>query len=171
MSVITENRYLSVVEAKQTIARHQTAAPVQLIPLAKEFGLEVYRVPNWPNDLSGMIRKDSEAGGPSGFAIYVNASHAPVRRRFTIAHEIAHFVLHRDKIGDGIVDDALYRSGLSSRQEAEANRLAADILMPWHLINDAMRNGYNTIDGLAKLFDVSKSAMSIRLGVPYESAA
>ena len=31
---------------------------------------------------------------------------------------------------DGIVDDALFRSVLSNRTEAEANRLAANILMP-----------------------------------------
>src|SRR3546814_8751462 len=81
-----------------------------------------------------MIRKDAERGGESGFAIYVNGSHPRVRRRFSIAHEIAHFALHRNLIGDGVTDDAMYRSNLSSAVEVQANRMAADILMPWHLI-------------------------------------
>ena len=62
-----------------------------------------------------------------------------MRRRFTIAHEIAHFLLHRDKIGDQLSDDAMYRSSLSSDDERAANRLAADILMPMGLIQDYMR--------------------------------
>src|SRR3546814_9375366 len=74
-----------------------------------------------------MIRKDAERGGESGFAIYVNGSHPRVRRRFSIAHEIAHFALHRNLIGDGVTDDAMYRSNLSSAVEVQANRMAADI--------------------------------------------
>src|SRR3546814_4029407 len=64
-----------------------------------------------------MIRKDAERGGESGFAIYVNGSHPRVRRRFSIAHEIAHFALHRNLIGDGVTDDAMYRSNLSRSEE------------------------------------------------------
>ena len=49
----------------------------------------------------------------SGYAIFVNkGDRYKTRQRFTIAHKIAHFILHREAIGDGIVDDALYRSGL-----------------------------------------------------------
>jgi Zn-dependent peptidase ImmA (M78 family) len=74
--------------------------------------------------------------------------------------------LHKARIGDGITDDALYRSGLSNKEEAMANKLAADILMPWHLINLVMDQGITTIPELAKSFHVSESAMSIRLGIP-----
>lgn len=66
-------------------------------------------------------------GGTSGVAIYVNKGHHVNRRRFTTAHEIAHFILHQDFIGDGIADDGLYRSKLSNAMEAQANKLAADI--------------------------------------------
>lgn len=166
---MTDIEYLTPSSAREIIRAHQKQPPVQTVTIARAFGIEVYKVPGWPNKLSGMIRKDAENGGESGYAIFVNASHPSVRRRFTIAHEIAHFVLHRDLIEDGLVDDALYRSGLSNRQEAEANRLAADILMPWHLLNAAINEGLDTVDVLARRFDVSRSAMSIRLGVPYET--
>lgn len=150
--------------AKAIIRRNQITAPVHVIPIATELGLSVFYV-DWPDDVSGMIKKN----GDESFSIYVNQNHNSNRRRFTIAHELAHYVLHREVIGDGVYDDALYRSGLPNKIEYEANRMAADILMPHHLINDALDNGYNTIEGLAKLFEVSRSAMSIRIGVPYEN--
>jgi predicted transcriptional regulator len=162
---------MNLAEAQRIIERHQAAAPVLVVPLARELGLEVYTTAEWPDTISGMIRRDPERGGTAGYAVYVNGKHHDNRRRFTIAHESAHFILHRDVIGDGIEDDALYRSGLSNRLEAQANYLAADILMPWDLINAAIKKGTSSVEELARLFKVSKSAMSIRLGVPYETTA
>ena len=148
----------------------QNGYPVHVIPLAEALGINVYYV-DWEDSMSGKIERDSERAGESGYAIFVNKNHHPNRRRFTIAHEIAHFVLHQDQIGDGIFDDAMYRSGLPQKAEFEANRLAADILMPWHLLSKAMDAPGYTVESLADLFQVSKSAMSIRLGVPYETAS
>lgn len=162
---------LTIVEKLNVVKSHQVSYPVQTVELANNLGLSVYRVAGWPNDLSGKIMRSSEHGGDAGFAIYVNAGHHLNRRRFTIAHEIAHFILHEDQIGDGIADDALYRSLLSSKQEAEANRLAADILMPWHLLNPLIDSGIDDVKELAERFKVSASAMSIRLGVPFEMSA
>ena len=79
---------------------------------------------------------------------------------------MAHFLLHCELIGSGIVDDALYRSQLSSQVETEANRLAADILMPYTLIERLQKEGTRSVDGLAKVLEVSSVAMKIRLGVP-----
>lgn len=154
------------VEKMTIVRRHQAQAPVQTVPLARELGLEVYHVSSWPDDLSGQIVRSEKHGGPSGFAVFVNGKHHVNRRRFTTAHEIAHFVLHEESIGDGVVDDALYRSRLSNRMEAEANRLAADILMPWHLLNPIINAGETDVGQLARAFQVSENAMSIRLGVP-----
>ncbi|MEJ7928036.1 ImmA/IrrE family metallo-endopeptidase [Sphingobium sp. AN641] len=158
-----------IVEADRIISAHQKSAPVQTIDIAEALGIKVYKVGNWPDNISAMIRKDEERGGSSGYAIYVNDKHPRVRRRFSIAHEIAHFALHRSLIGDGITDDAMYRSNMSNAVEAQANRMAADILMPWHLIREATDSGLNTVEALARHFDVSKSTMSIQLGVPYET--
>lgn len=146
----------------EIIKSHQATAPVHVVPIAEALGIQVFSVPNWPDNLSGMIRREDDA-----CKIYVNKDHHPHRRRFTIAHEIAHYVLHRDLIGDGIADDALYRSTLSNKIESQANSFAADILMPWHLLNPVLRN-IDNISQLAEMFQVSKSAMSIRLGFPYE---
>lgn len=148
------------------VRKHQDGPPVSVHAIAADLGLKVYRVRNWPDSISGQILLDQRRGGTSGYAIFTNADHALTRRRFTIAHEIAHFVLHRGLIGDGIEHDALYRSGLSSPIEVQANKQAADILMPWHLVNRAIFEGMRDLDGLASKFQVSRSAMAIRLGIP-----
>jgi len=153
-------------EQLSIIRRHQIAAPVQTVALADDLGLKVWHVPNWPDDLSGKIVQSAEQGGSSGYAIYVNKEHPINRRRFTTAHEIAHFILHRQFIGDGIVDDGLYRSRLSNSMEIQANKMAADILMPRHLLNQHMSNGVSSVSELARIFQVSESAMSFRVGSP-----
>ncbi len=152
-------------EKIEIIKQHHKDYPVKVIPIANSLGIKVYRAKNWPDDLSGVIKKvpvendDKE----SGYAIYVNDDHHENRRRFTIAHEIAHYVLHRDKIGDGITDDAMYRSGLSDAIEQQANSLAAQILMPKKLIDKAKKDGLSSPNDLAEKFNVSLSSMNIRL--------
>ncbi len=154
-------------EQMEVVRRHQVSPPVQTVPIANELGLCVYRADlgRRTNNLSGLIKRESDGK----FNIYVNRNHHVHRRRFTIAHEIAHFILHKDEIGDGVTDDALYRSGLTSVIESQANSLASDILMPWDLMDIELRKGVADIATLANIFQVSKSSMSIRMGVPYET--
>ena len=152
------------------ISRHQNQLPVPIVKIAHEMGVKVYRSEGWPDYISGLIRTDSlPRGGTSGYAIYTNASHPKKRRRFTIAHELGHYVLHRNLIGNGITDDALYRSRLDGPIERQANRFAAMLLMPWNLIVESIEQGIDTVEELAEKFDVPKSAMSIRLEVPFET--
>ena len=65
-----------------------------------------------------------------------------------------------------LADDTMYRSGLSTTEEAAANRLAADILMPFPLIQSVIASGINDVSILANKFQVSQIAMKIRLGIP-----
>jgi hypothetical protein len=151
----------------QVIAKYQKSAPVDVIGIARELGLNVWEMQSLPSSVSGKIFHDPLNGGPSGFSIAVNASENPLRKRFTIAHEIAHFILHRDFLEkDDLVDDAMYRSGLSSAEETQANRLAAQILMPFPLIQALVDSGVKDVATLANLFQVSQPAMKIRLGIP-----
>ena len=123
---------------------------------------------------------------PEGPVIGVNALHASVRQRFTIAHEIGHLVLHEDPV---FVDrmylapspskrPAYLRDARSSQatdvQEIEANKFAAALLMPPSMIREALDEVSVPVDGegietLANLFDVSSQSMGFRLlnlGVP-----
>lgn len=149
---------------KLRIARHQEKTPVDLMGLARELGLTIKAATLEPGK-SGEIRPD----GLGGYIIKVNRHDSVGRQRFTVAHEIAHYLLHRDLIGAGISDDVLYRSNQNDLIEKEANRLAADIVMPTKSISNAIATAnalgiedYEAV--LADQFQVSRSAMGIKLG-------
>lgn len=145
-----------------TLRMFQKSAPVDLRGMAQALGINAWVSHKLPPGISGKLFKDSQHGGTSGYSIQVNAADPYVRRRFTVAHELAHFILHRELIGLGIVDNELYRSGLPDQKEFEANRLAADILMPRHLLLRYSEDG-TSADAMARQFKVSTSAMRIQL--------
>jgi Zn-dependent peptidase ImmA (M78 family) len=145
------------------VAKYQNPPPTNLILISRELGIRVFETVLEPG-VAGKLMRDRTRGGPSGFAIYLNSVDHPNRKRFTYAHEIAHFILHRDLIGDGVIDNALYRSNLPGPVEVQANQLAADILLPVALVKK-YRDDNPTLDhmGLAKIFAVSAEVMKIRL--------
>ena len=123
-------------------------------------------------DVSGMLIIRGERG-----AIGYNSAHARVRQRFTIAHEIAHFLLHAKRSGKPqlFIDrylsfrrDATSSTG-ADREEVEANKLGAALLMPRRLVQQEIRNNELNLDDnegisfLAKRFQVSDAAMTNRL--------
>lgn len=137
-------------------------APVDVTAMAKALGLTVDMDAEMSPELSGRIRRGGI--GPAGYHIEVNGAHSSNRKRFTLAHEIAHYLLHRDLIGDGVEDNTLYRSStLSDQTEIEANRLAAQILMPAPLVRNIYGAGAKSLVGLCAAFQVSEEAMRIRL--------
>ncbi|WP_066767383.1 ImmA/IrrE family metallo-endopeptidase [Sphingobium sp. CCH11-B1] len=148
---------------RDVLKRHQQTAPVKVGALAADLGLTVLKS-DLPAGISGMLLRDPKDS--QKWIIRVNRQEARNRQRFTIAHEIAHFLLHRDEIGGELTDDTFYRSGLSERREWEANKLAADILMPWDLVRSLTDQRKLTPKELAGELEVSEAAMQIRLGLP-----
>jgi len=148
---------------RKVINSFQNDFPVKVGSLAKSLGLQV-KSSTLSAGISGEIRCEN-----GHYIIRVNRHDVKARQRFTLAHEIAHFLLHKDQIGDGIVDDILYRSTLSDTMEAQANRLAADILMPMFYVNKKMSelNEYREeerIERIALSLEVSITALKYRLG-------
>jgi Zn-dependent peptidase ImmA (M78 family) len=148
-------------------------APVDVRGIIGDLGIE-YAEESRPDSISGLIEKSGD-----GYRIVVNANHSSPRRRFSAAHELAHYVYHRDLIGDGIVDDVAYRTtDLSGRyrnakilpeHETQANRFASVVLMPSALIEKLQLehgldlNDPDDVKKLARLLDVSEQALRIRL--------
>ncbi|MCG7563657.1 ImmA/IrrE family metallo-endopeptidase [Pseudoalteromonas sp. McH1-42] len=145
------------------ILNNHNELPIKIGKIAKELGITVKRA-TLQAGISGEIKElDGQV------TTRINRHDVKERQRFTLAHEIAHFLIHRDLIGDGIVDDILYRSVLSDELEQQANRLGADILMPWNLVKERLKllegkRIETKIETLAKEFEVSITAMQIRLG-------
>jgi hypothetical protein len=65
---------------------------------------------------------------------FVKAGHVLGRRRFTAAHELGHFLLHRESMGRSRADTSqtLQQAGDDAvdGMEREANRFAVELLMP-----------------------------------------
>jgi hypothetical protein len=93
-------------------------------------------------------------------AIVLNGAGGSRRQRFTIAHEIGHFVLHparcRPERG-GAVNEA------GRIEEREADAFAAELLMPANLVREAVREQGLDVTRLADRFEVSRKAMQTRL--------
>lgn len=107
--------------------------------------------------------------------IAVNSAQHENRQRFTIAHELGHFLLHRGTKLHFDEDFRIdYRDATSSdatkREEIEANAFAAALLMPRRiLMRDWLRLApddkeiSDAIRTLAKRYRVSQKAMELRL--------
>lgn len=149
-------------EQQSIILEHQACFPIKVGAIAKAFGIVVKRSTLKPG-ISGVIKESNGV-----VEAKISRHDSPERQRFTLAHEIAHFLLHRDKIGDGIEDTMLFRSSLSSTLEAQANRLAADIVMPFSLI-DEIKFPEETrlevrVERIARISELSIPALEVRLG-------
>lgn len=132
---------------------------------------DVRSVPRAPNDrgaLSGLVVSELKT-------IYLDRRECrrhPRRRRFTIAHEIGHWVLHISagklygcRPADIVEQPSEARPDKRAvrRIEAEANRFAAELLMPETLVVPAATELGSNVPALAERFDVSVPAIRVRL--------
>ena len=95
--------------------------------------------------------------GPGKFSIFLSPFSGVRRDRFTIAHELGHYMLH-SRAGSNPI--AVKRAG-SGRVEWEANWFAAGFLMPRNEFKEKMAEGYTDAE-LAEHFGVSQNAVEIR---------
>lgn len=161
------NSFRAVLEAKSDV-------PVNLEKLAETLGVSVNKKV-MPDDISGEITRIDEGR----YAITVNALHHYTRQRFTLAHEIGHYVLHRYLLGQGLTDNKAYRAvkgaacnnpNITDIEETEANRFAAELLMPSESVARLKAEGL-TPEQMADKFQVGIQTMRIRLGLPKSQKA
>lgn len=109
--------------------------------------------------------------------IWVDAAEAgrwDTRRRFTVGHEVGHYLIHRDgrpqifcRKVDIVEDEEPPRTGPAPKPipELEADAFAAALLMPEHLIRaEAARCGRD-LEAMKDRFNCSHKAMKYRLNV------
>ena len=96
------------------------------------------------------------------WVIRVNKNHNSRRQRFTIAHEIGHYIMHRNKL-QSFTDEVFFRAGNREDIEYRANDFASKLLMPEKGVRKAIAEGVRNIGLLAERFEVSSPAMKIRV--------
>lgn len=142
--------------------------PVNIESIIRGMGIVLEKKLDLDDESAGSLRRLDDGS----YCIQVNAKDHYYRQRFTMAHELAHFMLHRELIEKGIGDNKAYRSVrvgqyenklIGPTQETEANKLAALILLPEAPIRKLVSEGTTGALELGKIFQISKSAMEIRL--------
>ncbi|KIS44619.1 ImmA/IrrE family metallo-endopeptidase [Kosakonia radicincitans] len=130
--------------------------PLDVSKLTQLLGIVLHLEP-MPGEQSGSLRKDKKGK----WVMTVNSLHHPHRQRFTIAHEIGHFIKHTFQ-RDLFTDTVFFRNEESNKMESEANRFAAELLMPENEFSHFIENVSNQVSDIANHFQVSSMAVRIR---------
>lgn len=133
--------------------------PVDVHRIAAELDFDVIPF-DFPETVSGVTF--IEQGVKS---IGVNQLHASTRQRFSIAHELGHYLHGHEAYDRSRIHIEEGRGLLSShdRQEQEANEFAAELLMPRFLLGMDITGSDLDVALLAKRYQVSEQAMWIQL--------
>ena len=144
-------------------------APVPVERIAKSLGADIRYSP-FDGNLAGMLVRRDDGSAVIG----VNSAHHINRQRFTIAHECAHLRLHK---GKDVYIDRTFRVNVNLRdersaqavdpEEIEANRFAAELLMPYDMILDDIIEfdieDDEDLEQLAAKYRVSVQALTYRI--------
>lgn len=152
---------------------HIRQASIPIETIIESFGIEIRRE-KVDDDLSGFLLRDARK--PNA-VIGVNASHHANRIRFTLAHELGHYLLHEgetvhfDGVRPGMT--VSLRSDESSKgvndNEKEANLFAAELLMPAKFLERDLRGMQmdlmddQALAEIARKYKVSVQALTFRL--------
>lgn len=182
MSLTIRHNWKNAAAVLETMRGHgiiQDRAPVNVDTIAHALGVSVrYDYSLEPRGIIGQIL--FEDGRP---VVRINPwqnAYEP-RRRFTLAHELGHFVLHSNDEQTEFIDSQQTMSRTASYWnpiESQANAFAAELLMPQEMIvregqsvitADKIRTGMTNmpvdafIRTMAERFVVSNPAMEYRL--------
>jgi Zn-dependent peptidase ImmA (M78 family) len=163
-------------EANKILAdlEHDKILPIDVDSIALKLNIEV-KYELFDDDLSGLLIKEEDRT-----VIGINSAHSINRQRFTMAHELGHYVLKHE--GEVFVDKSFRSQTVMRRDvnstigteqdEIQANQFAAALLMPEKQVglqvNALLENKPNAnpavlINQLAKIFRVSEQAIEYRL--------
>ncbi|MPZ13952.1 MAG: ImmA/IrrE family metallo-endopeptidase [Chloroflexi bacterium] len=111
------------------------------------------RLTDLPQGISGATYAEE----PAGAVIWLDTDDSPTRKRFTLFHELGHLLLHPGTFycARGAISHPM--------MEREANKFAAELLMPKPWIIADVRQGQLTIPQLSARYRVSWQAMRVRL--------
>jgi Zn-dependent peptidase ImmA (M78 family) len=158
--------------------------PVNIVEKIKEQNIELNELCyDLHDEVLGEIKKEN-----GKYKINIQGYDFSYRRRFTMAHELGHYILHKDLLDEEGLDDGLsyetmYRKNakISSQHEIKANQYAIELLVPKQLIERIVSslnkipeihkiinengepNNHNLIEYLSDKFQVSKIALTFRL--------
>jgi Zn-dependent peptidase ImmA (M78 family) len=151
-------------KAKYLISKSRSSIPIDLNKIVTFLKIKVI-LKDFEDSISGvLLKKDKQIGD----VIAINRNHPLTRKRFSIAHEIGHFVLSTGNKNH--LDMVFRKENLENKldkDEISANQFAAALLMPRsELVKEITSKRIKTMADVEKLsnkFNVSREAMTFRL--------
>jgi Zn-dependent peptidase ImmA (M78 family) len=134
--------------------------PIDPYAIAAGLGVEVRHITD--RKWSGAVKFIDDRA-----VIWLNDGTGRRRKRFTLAHELGHLMLHGHN-GRGMYRDLTFDG---TAEERAANEFAAALLMPAQLVRKYAILLRFDLKRLANLFDVSLDALNVRLAIMAERKA
>ena len=128
-------------------------SPLDVSRLTNLLGITM-RLEPMKGEESGSLKQ----GKNGNWVMTVNSLHHPHRQRFTIAHEFIRHTLNRNSFTDTV----FFRNEETNKMEVEANRFAAELLMPEIEFSKFIEEISNQVADIAAHFQVSSMAVRIR---------
>ncbi|MDP5309058.1 ImmA/IrrE family metallo-endopeptidase [Paracoccus spongiarum] len=152
-------KILSVHQAVHGLPRF----PIDVAALAQDFSRQVF--PDAPitmvqglklsKGVEGMLLPNPHCAGEWGI-VYNETIRSPGRRNFTLAHELGHYLLHRQANPGGLQCTSRNMADWDearNRIEAEANTFASYLLMPLDDFREQIKGRIIDIDVMTELAD------------------
>lgn len=152
--------------------------PLPVVTVLEKMGFQLFRGTFDNPDQSGIIMVDSSLPEQNKLfetdrAVVVNRNDSVAHQRFTVAHEIAHYIFDYDERTQPTYRKAYLTTEHEDAVEKRANRFAAELLMPadrfvaeYKKCSSAQGNAFSlpsTITHLCKAFGVPAKAVQLRL--------
>ena len=158
------DKFKAIQKAREIYREHRLTAGFDTVEFAEKLGFEIRKVSKATS--KEIFKSDKDFAGAIDYQkniIYINEDDCLERRRFTVAHELGHWFLHKAE-DRGTVD---FRDGNSTPKEVEANYFASELLMNDNDIDEFIK--FNAVDNkfytseFMKSFNVSKESAKYRL--------
>ena len=131
--------------------------PLDVKGVAEKLGIRVITDQMPKDEISGILEKNEE----NQWIIRINNKHHPNRQRYTIAHELGHYCLHKHQ-ETFFEDHTFFRGRDRTQTETQANRFAGKLLIPDRIFQQFLSENITDVETLADKFGVSTLALRIR---------
>ena len=159
VQIPTAARWGLAQERANRLTKDYSAPPIPVIEIAESNGVDIV--------FAGFGDHNSVVAGLCDFEnarLYVNKDDIEVRQYFTIAHELGHWLLHRDIFMSYPERYPVLPRFQNAEEhdplEQEANCFAANLLVPKRLLKPVK---LAPVSVLANIFKVSKTMMDFRI--------
>jgi len=134
-----------------------------LAQIAERIGLRIEEVDAQAFEGS-LVRALS---GPKGIIAIKKTIREPTRKRFTIAHEIGHYIIPGHRTLENVCTTGMVETWLENllKPESQANEFAVELLLPARNVRGPLRLGDPSLDTIARVanqFETSLTATALR---------